>query len=250
MERMVDELKRSNANLEDFAYAASHDMKEPIRKIHFFSDRLKHELADQLSDHQKQLFSRMEKATNRMRNLIDDLLAYSHVSKGIPDTEQIDLNQKVRNVLEDLELEVQERGAIVQVDDLPTISGHRRQMQQLFQNLIGNALKYSKPGEQPEIHISASVVKGKEIDANMGAEESNKSFHLIKVSDNGIGFDQKDAERIFNMFTRLHGNSEYRGTGVGLSIARKVVENHKGFITAESVPGHGSTFNIYLAAEE
>lgn len=249
MERMVEELKRSNENLEDFAYAASHDMKEPIRKIHFFSDRLKEELKDQLTEQQRLLFTRMENAASRMKLLIDDLLAYSHVSKGVPDMEEIDLNKKVRLVLEDLELEVQQKSAVVNVGPLPQVLGHRRQIQQLFQNLIGNALKYSKPGVPPEITIEASTGKGGDVMLGLSQEDSDKNFHIIRVKDNGVGFEQKDAERIFNMFTRLHGSTEYRGTGVGLSIARKVVENHHGYITAESEPGKGATFTVLLPAD-
>ena len=149
-------------------------------------------------------------------------------------------------MLDDLELEVQEKGAKITVDPLPTVKGNRRQIQQLFQNLISNALKYSKPDTTPEIHFSYRLVKGGEAKPDLPPEECNKQFHLLIVTDNGIGFEQKDAERIFNVFTRLHGNNDYRGTGVGLSIVRKVVENHKGFIWAESEPGKGSAFKIAL----
>jgi len=144
---------------------------------------------------------------------------------------------------------VQEKGAKIHVAQLPTIKGHRRQFQQLFQNLIGNALKYSKQNVVPEISIAATSIRGKDTGVNMTIEESNKLYHAITVKDNGVGFEQKDADRIFNVFTRLHGNAEYRGTGVGLSIARKVAENHQGFIKAESQPGQGATFSVYLPAE-
>ena len=244
LEKTIEELKRSNTNLEDFAYAASHDMKEPIRKIHFFSDRLKLELHDQLNEGQKHLFNRMENAAQRMKNLIDDLLTYSHVSRGVPDYETIDLNNKVKNVLEDLEVEIQEKNAVINVGELPTIKGHRRQIQQVFQNLIGNALKYSRPEKVPEISLRSSVVTGSEIPDRISAEDVNQKFYLIEVKDNGVGFDQKDAERIFNVFTRLHGNTEYRGTGIGLSIVKKVMENHKGYVWAESRPGVGTSFKI------
>ena len=248
LETLNQELKRTNANLEDFAYAASHDMKEPIRKIHFFSDRLKSQLKDQLTDDQARLFGRMEHAAQRMGNLIDDLLTYSHVSRGATSRETVDLNRKVQNVLEDLELEVHERNATVTMDPLPTITGHKRQLQQLFQNLIGNALKYSKPGTPAEIHITSRPVKGDEAGLPLRGEERQKTYHLIEVRDKGIGFEQQDAEKIFNMFTRLHGNAEYRGTGVGLSIAQKVVDNHGGKIWAESMPGEGTTFKVLLPA--
>lgn len=249
LEKTIDELKRSNANLEDFAYAASHDMKEPIRKIHFFSDRLKHELEDQLSDTQTQLFNRMENAANRMGTLIDDLLTFSHVGRGLPDVESIDLNVKFKNVLEDLEVVIQEKGAVVKAGLLPTIKGHKRQLQQLFQNLIGNALKYSKPDVPPVIEMHCSTITGKEAAQHVSAEEANHSFYMIEVKDNGVGFEQKDADRIFNVFTRLHSNAEYRGTGVGLSIVKKVMENHKGYVWAESKPGAGASFKVLFPIE-
>jgi PAS domain S-box-containing protein len=249
LEDLNQELKRTNANLEDFAYAASHDMKEPIRKIQFFADRLKHLLKGQLSEEQSRLFGRMEHAAHRMGNLIDDLLTYSRVSRGAPNHEVVDLNRKVQMVLEDLELEVQEKNATVSVGQLPTVMGHKRQLQQLFQNLIGNALKYSKPGTPPKVHITAHRVKGDDAALPLRGEERQREYHLIEVRDNGIGFDQHDAEKIFSIFTRLHGNTEYKGTGVGLSIAQKVVDNHGGKIWAESQPGEGATFRVLLPAE-
>jgi PAS domain S-box-containing protein len=248
LENLNNELRRTNTNLEEFAYAASHDMKEPIRKIHFFSERLKQELSAKLDQNQAHLFGRMELAARRMGTLIDDLLTYSQISRGAAQFEAIDLNRKVEAVLEDLELEIGQKQAVITKDPLPVIHGHRRQVQQLFQNLIGNALKYSKPGVPPQVHISARVVRGSET-PHTSPEASETRYHLLEVRDNGIGFEQEDAERIFNVFTRLHGNSEYRGTGVGLSIVRKVVENHNGFIWAEGSPGEGAVFKLALPAE-
>lgn len=247
LERTVGELKRSNTNLEEFAYAASHDLKEPIRKIHFFSDRLKSTLKDRLVEDEKKSFERMEVATKRMSSLIDDLLAYSQVNMRPRTFEEVALNGIIDLVLTDLDLEIEEKGANVVVGPLFTIQGHHRQLQQAFQNLIGNALKYSQPGVVPQISITGEVVKGK--DQEITAQYPQKSFYLVNVRDNGIGFEQKHVERIFNVFTRLHGNTDYRGTGVGLSIVRKVVENHHGAITAESEPGKGSTFKLYLPAD-
>lgn len=246
LERLVEDLKRSNANLQEFAYAASHDLKEPIRKIHLFADRLKRELEEKLSEVQKQLFERLEQASRRMGTLVDDLLAYSEATRGVPETEAVDLNKKVQLVLEDLEVEVQQKGATVTVGPLPEVQANRRQMQQLFHNLITNALKYSKPDTPPQIRIRASEVIGKEVKSDLSADSGNKTYHLIEVADNGIGFAQKDAERIFNVFTRLHSNAEYKGTGVGLSIVKKVVENHHGYIWTESQQGIGATFKVLL----
>jgi light-regulated signal transduction histidine kinase (bacteriophytochrome) len=231
------ELQRSNQNLEEFAHAASHDLKEPVRKIHFFTNQLKAQLSTQLKDTEIRSFNRIEYATERMGKLIDDLLLYSHVSHRPQETEVIDLNQKMQRVLEDLELDIEERSATIDVGNLPVVNGFRRQLQQLFQNLISNALKYSRKDVPPHIEISASKVT-----------ENDKSYHVIVVKDNGIGFEPAYAEKIFQMFTRLHGRTEYSGTGVGLSIAKKVVENHHGFIKVESSPGKGSTFSVFLPA--
>jgi light-regulated signal transduction histidine kinase (bacteriophytochrome) len=248
LERYVEDLKRSNQNLEEFAYAASHDLKEPMRKIQLFSNRLKDRLQDKLAQEDKNFFDRIMNATQRMNTLIDDLLMYSHVSRGVVIEEMVDLNQKVRLVLEDLELEIDEKEANVRVENLPTVKGHRKQLQQLFQNLISNAIKYSKPGVAPEVSISCRLVDGDETLHVLPGKE-NKRYYLIEVSDNGIGFEPDDAERIFNVFTRLHGMAEYKGTGVGLSIARKVAENHAGFLWAEGKPDGGASFKVMLPAE-
>lgn len=242
------ELKRSNQNLEDFAYAASHDMKEPIRKIHFFADRLKERLKGKLEAEDQRYFERLEAGAKRMTSLIDDLLVYSHVNRGVSSVETVDLNQMLFFATDDLELHIEEKGGRIEAETLPIIKGRPRQLQQLFENLLGNALKYSKADETPVIKISSRLVKGKEVP--LAFIEKEKQYHLIKVQDNGIGFAQEDAERIFNVFTRLHGNSEYRGTGVGLSIAQKVVQNHGGYIWAEGKPDEGATFNVLLPAED
>jgi PAS domain S-box-containing protein len=229
------ELQRSNQNLEEFAHAASHDLKEPVRKIHFFTNQLKEQLSAHLKEGELRSFSRIEKASERMGHLIDDLLLYSHVSQRPHETETVDLAKAVQNAMEDLELDIQEKGASIEVGKLPVVKGYRRQLQQLFQNLLTNALKYSKRDLAPFIDISSKDVT-----------ENEGRYHLITVKDNGIGFDQQYSERIFQMFARLHGKSEYGGTGVGLSIVKKVVENHNGFIRAESTEGEGSVFKIYL----
>jgi PAS domain S-box-containing protein len=246
LESTIVELKRSNSNLEEFAYAASHDLKEPIRKIHFFADRLKEGLETKLDAENKRLFDRMQVATERMRSLVDDLLMYSQVSLRPKLFDEVDLNKVLHYVLSDLELEIEEKNAQINIGILPTIRGHQRQLQQLFQNLLGNALKYTRSDIEPVIAIACGTVTGKETGLNLSPDEVHKSFHSITVTDNGIGFDQKDAERIFNVFQRLHGNSEYRGTGIGLSIARKVTENHNGHIIAEGKPGEGAVFTILL----
>ena len=239
LERNITELKRSNENLEEFAHAASHDLKEPIRKIHFFTAQLKEQLGEQLTETQRRSFERIENATQRMGGLIDDLLLYSHVSQRPQEMESIDLSDKIKRVIDDLEIDIREKNAVIHVADMPTVKGHRRQLQQLLQNLISNAIKYSKADVPPVIEITHRF----EID-------NGKQYHLISVKDNGIGFDTTYSEKIFQMFTRLHGRNEYSGTGVGLSIAKKVAENHGGLIRAKSTPGEGSEFEVFLPVAE
>lgn len=240
------DLSRSNQNLEEFAYAASHDLKEPIRKIHFFTDRLKGRLKDKLEEQDKHYFERLETGAKRMSTLIDDLLMYSHINRGASHLEVVDLSSILSLVEEDLELAIKDKNAKITINKLPVIRGHKRQLQQLFENLIGNALKYCKPGVTPLIEITCKQLKGDDALLNLKVEVREKDFYLVEVKDNGIGFNQDDAERIFNVFTRLHGNSEYKGTGVGLSIVRKIAQNHNGYVWAESKPEEGSTFKILL----
>ena len=244
LEQTVQALEQSNTNLEDFAHAASHDMKEPLRKILTFTDRLKQTLKTKVNDNETLLFERIETSAARMQLLVDDLLEFSHVSEQPREMESVDLNEKIERVLSDLEFQIEEKGAGVITHPMPTLQGNRRQLQQLFQNLIGNALKYSRPGVPPLITINCRKVKGKDVPMRFRPELGDKSYYLIEVSDNGIGFEEQYAEQIFKMFQRLHGRSEYSGTGVGLSIARKVVQNHNGFIWAEGKVHEGATFKI------
>jgi PAS domain S-box-containing protein len=244
LEILNKELQRSNAQLEEFAHAASHDLKEPIRKIRFFTDRLKAQLKEKLGADDEHIFGRVEQASQRMNALIDDLLLYSHVSQKPHEKEPIDLNEKIKKVLEDLELEIQKKNAVIRIEKLPVVKGYRRQLQQLFQNLLSNALKYSRSEVTPQIECNASIVHG-----NEAGFPDDLLYHRITVSDNGIGFEQEQAEKIFQMFQRLHGKGQYEGTGVGLSIARKVAENHNGKLTAHSEKGKGATFNVYLPVD-
>lgn len=246
LEKLVKELQRSNENLEEFAHAASHDLKEPIRKISVFCDRLMNSLENRLDDTEKSMFERMSKAAGRMMLLVDDLLNYSHAGLKPAELDEVDLNRKVTLVLHDLDVAIEQKNAVVSVDQLPVVKGYKRQLQQLFQNLISNAVKYSKPGVRPEIHIGYRLVQSADIPFELPPANKEKSYHLIEIADNGIGFEPQYAERIFQMFQRLHGRAEYDGTGIGLSIARKVVTNHNGFIWAKSEVDKGATFYIAL----
>ena len=247
LERLVDDLKRSNANLEEFAYIASHDLQEPLRKISVFADRLQHLLDGRLDEESLKMFERIEAATVRMRNLINDLLAYSKVSMRLDMAETVALNDLVQHVVQDLETPITESGATIHMGELPAVKGDKGQLFQLFQNLISNALKYRRPGVQPVITIYSKPVNQSEVKAQWPAVRKG-TYHLIKVVDNGIGFDQESAEKIFQVFQRLHGRSEYEGTGVGLAIVQRVVTNHKGYISAQGQPGKGATFSLLLPA--
>ena len=262
LRQLNEELLRSNANLEEFARAASHDLKEPVRKMQVFASRLKETLSDRLNEEEKDVFRRMERAAERMGLLVDDLLEYAHLGGVQGKTEAIDLNEKLSRILSDLELMISEKGAFVEIDKLPVIKGQRRQIQQLFQNLLTNALKYSRKDVAPHVRITSKVIKSEEVDERVAKAifkpgTSNKQssvsmpqyFHQIEVTDNGIGFPPEDAEKIFQVFTRLHGKDEYVGTGIGLSIAKKVVENHNGYIYATGRPGIGATFTVLFPAE-
>ncbi|TDH28979.1 PAS domain-containing sensor histidine kinase [Segetibacter sp. 3557_3] len=247
MEEKMEELERSNRKLEDFAHAASHDLKEPIRKIQFFTDKLR-KVFGNMDDNAANTFNKLELASTRMRLLIDDLLEYSHVSIVADLDDMVDLNQVVATVIEDLELMVQEKHATIQVDELPVIPGHKRQLQQLFQNLVSNALKYHHKASPPHVTISYCAVQDS-VQQPEALLREHTQYHKISIADNGIGFEQRYAGQIFQMFQRLHGNSEFKGTGVGLAIVQKVVENHHGYIEAEGRPGEGATFDVYLPVE-
>lgn len=243
------ELERSNSSLEEFAFAASHDLKDPIRKIHFFSERLKSLLKDRLSDEEWKTFERLETSARRMGKLVDDLLTYSMYSLQSKDLEKVSLGEVVSHVLGILDMEIEQKNVHVEVGELPEIEGNRMQLQQAFQNLVGNAVKYCSSDKNPRVRINSRILKGLETGLNLSSTDLRKDYHAISIEDNGIGFENTDAEKIFDLFTRLHGNAEYKGSGIGLSIVRKVVENHHGYIRAESRPGEGAIFALYLPVD-
>ena len=239
LEILVNELKKSNEGLQEFAYVASHDLQEPLRKIQVFAERLKHDVGDNLGEENKRVFERMIAATERMSQLIKDLLAYSQLTIKPSAFKSVDLKELIQQVLSDLETAITEKNGTVSVSKLPAIKGDELQLRQLFQNLISNSLKYSREGINPVVKISFKKLN-KEING------LSVEFNRIEISDNGIGFEQQYADRIFKVFQRLHGRSEYPGTGIGLAIVQKVVENHNGYIEAKGEPGEGATFEIFL----
>ena len=237
-----EELVRSNQELQLFAQIASHDLQEPLRKIRTFGDRLRTKCGDGLDEVGKDYLSRMQGAAERMQTLIQDLLSYARVTSKAQPFQSVDLRDIVEGVLSDLETRLETTGGRVDIDKLPRIEADPLQMRQLFQNLIGNALKYHKPNVRPIVKVSAQPIEGN-LNLSPGASTGNRRWQIV-VEDNGIGFEDEYEERIFTMFQRLHGRSEYEGTGVGLAICRKIIERHGGTIIAKGVPDQGSTFTI------
>lgn len=233
------ELERSNRELQDFASVASHDLQEPLRKISAFAGRLEQKYGHNLPPEAREYLDRMLNAVKRMQTLIEDLLTYSRVTTRAKPFESADLNTIVKEVLNDLEARILVSDGTVEVGRLPTIEADPTQMRQLFQNLIGNALKFRKPDVPPVVRISGELVD----------IEGRKWCQLV-VSDNGIGFDNHYAERIFGVFERLHGRAEFEGTGMGLAIVRKIVNRHGGTVTAEGKPGEGATFTVLLPVHQ
>ena len=238
---LAEELERSNRELQDFAYVASHDLQEPLRKIATFSDLLRDEFADQLNEQGLHYLKRMESAAHRMGRLIRDLLAFSRVSTRPGSFEEVDLNQALADVLGDLEFRIRETGGKVDVGELGTIEADPTQMRQLLQNLIGNALKFHRDGVPPHVRVSGHYETPSGPDGDM-----REGIFQLEVEDNGIGFDLKYSDRIFSPFQRLHGREQFEGTGMGLAISRRIVERHGGTISARSTPGEGSRFIVRL----
>jgi PAS domain S-box-containing protein len=233
LKETMAELERSNAELQRFAYVASHDLQEPLRKIQAFGDRLRGKYGNMLDEQGRDYLWRMENAAARMQALINDLLTLSRVTTKAQPFVPLDLGEVVKDVLSDLEDHIKRTGGRVEVNDMPIIDADPTQMRQLFQNLIDNGLKFSRPNDKPVVQIRA--------------QRLNEVCQII-VKDNGIGFEEKHLDRIFTVFQRLHGRGEYEGTGVGLPICRKIAERHGGTITAMSTPNQGATFIVTLPA--
>jgi light-regulated signal transduction histidine kinase (bacteriophytochrome) len=226
-------LEESNKNLHDFIFVASHDLKEPLRKISSFGDLLEAELGKAITPDAANYLLKMQSGAQRMHGLIDDLIQLTHVTTQAKPFEPVDLSLILQEVQSDLDIRLKECGGRFEIGPLPTVEADPVQMRQLFQNLLGNALKYRKADTAPVVRVDG------EADFKTGKAR-------LWVRDNGIGFAQRDAEKIFNIFQRLQTAEKFEGTGIGLAICRKVVERHNGTITAQSQPGQGTTFEIVL----
>jgi light-regulated signal transduction histidine kinase (bacteriophytochrome) len=245
LSKTTRELHQLNEGLKEFAYAASHDLQEPLRKVTAFISILKAELPA-LNRSQQTTINKLEFAALRMKVLINDLLAYSLLSAKPESFKTVDLNEVLNQVLQDLDSAIIEAGVKITTTSLPKIKGDERQMLQLFQNLLSNAIKYRTKLGTPRVTIHCRTINEGDPIRTSFPQLEKKDYYLIEVIDNGIGFDQQYSERIFQVFERLHGREEYEGTGIGLSIVQKVASHHHGFVKANSVLGKGATFQVFL----
>jgi PAS domain S-box-containing protein len=239
LKETVEELNRSNEELEKFAYAASHDLQEPLRKVTAFGDRLASHLEDELDQKGRLYLDHMESAARRMKQLINDLLIYSRITTRAQPFQAVDLQEVAHNVISDLEIRIQEVDGRVDVAALPTIEAEPVQMRQLLQNLIGNALKFHRENVPPVVQVDGEIITREE-----------QQFCRLSVADNGIGFKEEFTDRIFSIFQRLHPRGEYSGTGVGLALCQKIVQRHDGTIDVHSAPDEGTTFVIDLPVKQ
>jgi PAS domain S-box-containing protein len=237
-----EQLEAQNKELEQFAYVASHDLQEPLRKIRTFNAMIIEHEGDKLSEKGKDYFNRSISAADRMNQLIEDLLTYSRATRDTHNIEPVDLNEVMSRTA--ASYNESNKKIDIESDRLPTITGLRFQFEQLFDNLIGNGVKYQTQDNKPHIQVRYKKVTGDQVKGKQLGAASR--FHEISFIDNGIGFNEEYADKIFEMFQRLHGRSEYSGSGIGLAIVKKIVQNYNGFITVESEPGKGSIFHVYF----
>ncbi len=245
LQQMNHALQQSNESLEQFAYVASHDLQEPLRKIRSFSGMLQSRYADQMDPSGVDLFNRMGVAADRMGELIRSLLDYARLSMQQHSFDEINLTELLNGILGDLEVVIQEKNARIEVNPLPPVPGDATQLRQLFQNLITNAIKFTKPDQPPHVVIAGRLMLAADVPGQLLAEQ-DQQFVEISVSDNGIGIEPEYFERIFVLFNRLHSRKNYAGTGIGLATCKRVAENHGGSIEVASELGKGTTFRVYL----
>lgn len=256
LQQHLRKLEWSNRELEDFAYIASHDLQEPLRAIQAFSERVQTKHGDRLDAQGNDYLARIQKAAGRMSLLISDLLKYSRVTTQGKPFENVSLTKIMRECLADLASRIEETGGKVEWSSLPVVEGDPTQLRQLFQNLLDNALKFHHPTRSPVVKVSwlNSDAESEAAPAHSEAEKWNKFVRAerccIELKDNGIGFDEKYAERIFSPFERLHNQNKYPGTGIGLAVCRRIVERHNGTIKVHSVEGEGTTISLELPRKQ
>lgn len=244
--RLNEDLLRSNRELEQFAYVASHDLQEPLRVVSSYTQLLAERYEGRLDDDADDFIRYAVDGANRMQRLIQDLLTYSRVTTRGKPPELVEAREALDDALANLQGVIEDTGAKISTGELPCVLADRAQLVQLFQNLVGNALKFHKPGEAPQVDVRANSAKAAPQEARTGGEPSRK-WWAFSVSDRGIGIDPKYFERVFEIFQRLHSGDQYPGTGIGLALCKRIVERHGGTIRVESEPGHGTTFTFTLA---
>jgi len=240
-------LLKTNKELQEFNYISSHDLQEPLRKIQTYVSKIQATESSNLSSDGSTYFQKVRESAQRMQSLINDLLTYSQTHKTSEQFENVDLKLLLNEVLADLADEINEKSALVDIGEMCPVKVIPFQMRQIFYNIIGNAIKYSSEERDPRIEVTSEIVNGNQIKDSLSADV--KYCH-IRISDNGIGFNQDYSDKIFELFQRLHNKSEFSGTGIGLAIVKKIIENHKGFITAKSATNEGAAFDIYLPTEQ
>lgn len=239
-----EELQRSNRELEEFAFVASHDLQEPLRKIRAFGDRLQQKFSNELGQVGGDYVMRMQAASGRMSALIDDLLSFSRVTTKQRPFVSVDLNEVMRHAMDDLDYTIEESNAQLHIDPLPTIDADASQIAQVFMNLIANSLKFHPIDVRPIVTVTCEA----NVPSPLAGDE--RAWCCLRFADQGIGFEAQYAERVFSLFQRLHSREEYSGTGIGLALCRKIIERHGGTITAQSEPGEGAIFTIYLPMKQ
>jgi light-regulated signal transduction histidine kinase (bacteriophytochrome) len=229
-------LVRKNKDLESFNFIASHDLQEPLRKIQTYSNRILHEGLGSIPENLMKYFSKISQASNRMQKIIEDFLIFYHSLNSSDEIEAIDLNDVIKDAFELLSEMISVKAVNLSVDDLPKIKGRRLRLTEMFRHLLGNAIKFAKSDAEIQIKISA----------NNHVSTDGKEYVMISIADNGIGFDQKYSDRIFELFQKLHSQDEYPGSGIGLSLCKKIAEDHSGWISVVSQQHVGSTFNVFI----
>ncbi|MET0300944.1 MAG: ATP-binding protein [Flavitalea sp.] len=240
-------LEVSNNDLQQFASVASHDLQEPLRKIQLFSERLQSRAVSELSPESSKYLTKIAGSARRMRDLVLDILNYSKLSNNANSFQQTDVNLLLKELIDDFEVSIREKEVEVNIEPIPNIELNGGQIRQVFQNIISNALKFTRPGITPQIQITSKRLAEKSFDAET---DPNGPFCMISIADNGIGFDDKFSQSVFVLFERLNSKDSFEGTGIGLTITKKIIEKHSGLITAEGRPDFGSTFRFILPLKQ